>query len=197
MKTLQQELRQFLKKSNFRHGDDTAALHSLDFWVLIQKNKIFKLDVKEKTQSYNANTWGIDVFNEKHTFIIDELAVTKIIWYGPESGVLVRDLAKDKYIFFSAFALSTMQIIKKVNRPIESKYGNVGAVKGKWLIDFRKGIQCDDLKHFMHVVIEYMKSIEFLYLHKVPCQDYSEEIIEIRGSRRTMDYRKYDLARTY
>lgn len=100
------------------------------------------VELKEKKQSYNLNSWSAIPYPEPNSFILDELTVRKLMyWTGLDSYVLIQvlDGSGDPSIFLLTGTM--MLTIPKIRC---NRYIGNGAFKGKWIINLTDLHRFDD-----------------------------------------------------
>jgi hypothetical protein len=128
--------------------DSTDSFDEIDFELACRGKRLF-LEVKEKRQRYRDGWVSAASVDEEHLFILDELAVRKIVRRSPRAYLLVHDLVARRFSVLSALELVTMPKAR-VNRSIDAA---VSTYKGKWLIDLRNG----ELSSTLPEAIAYLK----------------------------------------
>ncbi|MEZ4952589.1 MAG: hypothetical protein R2825_03300 [Saprospiraceae bacterium] len=193
MQSFEQELKAFFKINDIGFQDNSKSFKRLDFSIQLDNNWKFHFDAKEKRQSYNISNWHLTREQEPHTFILDDLAARKILAYGPYSGMLVRDNILGGYYFFSVVDLFLIPK-SRVNRPI---FKEKKSIKGKWIIDLRHGIKCENIKQAIVLFKKYIDKREDLFMNILECYgDYEGEEIGVRGEIRKAEYWDIDVKET-
>lgn len=121
--------------------DATDSFDEIDFELGCRGRRLF-LEVKEKKQRYRdgwVTTAGVP---EEHLFILDELAVRKLVLRAPRAYLLVHDAVSGRFGTLGALELITMPKVR-LNRSID---GGVSTFKGKWLIDLRNAEGAESLE---------------------------------------------------
>lgn len=192
MTSFEQEIKSYFKINDIPYKDYSQSYKRLDFTIQLGKWK-FYFDAKEKRQKYNLKNWQLSEEEEKHAFIIDDLAARKILAYAPYSATIIRNNLNSCYYFFSVLDLFLMPK-KRVNRPIFNKKK---ALKGKWIIDLRNGIKCDKFDTAYQLIGKYIEKREELFINHLPCfGEYEGEEIGERGMVRKREYWDIDVKAT-
>lgn len=128
--------------------DSTDSFDEIDFELGCRGMRLF-LEVKQKKQRYRDAWPEIAGVDEAHLFILDELAVRKIVRRAPRAYLLIQDQITKRFATVGALELITMPKAR-VNRSIDAA---VSTFKGKWLIDIRNGEIADSLEE----AVAYLK----------------------------------------
>jgi hypothetical protein len=180
MRSLQQEIRDYLKKQQADFSDNTESFKDLDFTIFSHGESIFQLEVKEKRKPYNASHWPTEI-SETDLFILDDLTVRKCINHAPRCGVLVRDSARARYCFFSVVDLAMMPR-ERVNRSIDNRKK---ALKGKWLINLNDGLLAGNLEDAFDHIRTYLRNLDEILFERLECYgQYDGETIALAGVTR-------------
>jgi hypothetical protein len=116
-----------------RLRSSTSSLNRLDFQLLGPGERLCELELKAKNQPYRS--WG-DLrpdTAEVDLFILDELALRKIVDAGRHAFLLVRDLPADRWVLWSTMDL-VLASKTRVNRRLAT---GVDRLKAKVLLDQR------------------------------------------------------------
>lgn len=196
MASLQQEVRNYFVKNNIPYEDHTEDLSPdklhLDFMFLYQGERSSKvhLEVKEKKQPYNLSNWGIYDMPEHDVFIIDDLSIRKLVFYGPRSCILIRSNYGDYYLLRCVDVCGLPKI--RVNRPIER---TVLGYKGKWIIRLSDLIPIGSIPTAFSEIIKYLVDIHTMFFKTTECVgNYQSENLAQAGRVRTAQYWEKDLA---
>jgi hypothetical protein len=188
MKSLEQEIKSYLKNHQLSFSDNTGSFKLLDYSISGLQQKKVHLDAKEKRQDINFNNWPITKEEEPYKFIIDDLAVRKVFAYAPYSGVVIRNNLTENHYWFSAIDLAIMPK-QRVNRQISG-----GTFKGKWIIDLRNGFEGTLQEVFSTISKTDIKHVCTEYL---PCYgQYIGEDVGSGGQLRTQEHRHIDVSST-
>lgn len=128
--------------------DSTDSFEEIDFELACRGKRLF-LEVKQKKQRYRDAWVEIAGVDEEQLFILDELAVRKIVRRCPRAYLLIQDQIMGRFTVVSALELIAMPKAR-VNRSIDA---TVSTFKGKWLIDLRNGEVGESLEE----AISYLK----------------------------------------
>ena len=169
----EREFRVFLQSTGFSFVDHCDDYKRLDFSIAFSEGK-FRVDVKEKRQNYTVSNWPSLDCPQEFLFILYDLAARKILAYAPNSGLLIRNNLSHSYYFLNVVDLFMMPRIR-ANRKIH-KYQE--KVKGKWLIDLRNGILCENLDQAVISMEHYLKNKNEIFTNQLECYGdyYGEEI---------------------
>ena len=204
MISLEQELKQYFADNTIEYTDNSSEFKLLDFTLLnfikeekntTKNHRNFYLEVKEKRQNYNTKNWSIISSEEEvHKFIMDELSARKILAYAPFSGLVVRNNITIKYYWFSILDMFLMPKIR-VNRPIQKN--ETISYKGKWIMDFRNGVECVSLEMVFKQIIHHLQNRITNYTNTNECYGtYVNEIIEGQGITRNANHWDIDVKET-
>lgn len=179
--------------------DNTAATNKPDFILNVGPRKI-AIELKEKRKPYNLNNWlafkDIGVVDERHAFIEDELSVRRLIYFGPYSHLIIKDVAQGDLRLFSLLDLFCAPRVR-VNRPVYDS----GNYKGKWLLGLRNATQFVAPDKLLRSVVANANKLDKYYgvgddaqAYIMSCHGtYHGEILREGGVPRTAEYRNQDL----
>jgi hypothetical protein len=184
---LEQEVKAYCVKKGIRLSDRTRSHHELDF--ALPDAGIF-FDVKEKLQPFSKAHWPSAAKAQEHLFIIDDLAVRKMLLHAPKSFCLIKDssLAPPVYYLYSIVDLLCIPKVR-ARRPIER---NVKAYKGKWLVDLRDAAAFVSLDDAMQYMLAYEKKFRSIFQEHIDCWGRypSERLIESGTTRHAEHWKK-------
>lgn len=112
----------------------TTSMELLDYHVVGPGDRLAQIELKAKHQSYRG--WGElrpDV-PEPELFILDELALRKIIDAGRYAFLVVADLPTDRYCVFATLDL----VLATKSRAVRHLSIGSGRAKAKVLLDLRE-----------------------------------------------------------
>lgn len=179
--SLEQEIRALLEKHGVNFDEGCDSFDALDFCMHSEQRGGFYFDAKEKRQEIQMANWPDAGIPQEHLFILDDLAARKVLKFAPDSGVIVRDNMRRLYFFFDVVNLFLMPRLR-VNRPIE---WNNPAIKGKWMIDLRNGVQCASLMEVFERIAVFHDAQDEIFHKFLACYgDYQGEVIQEGGSKR-------------
>lgn len=184
----EQEIKQYLKAHNEPFADRTESHSAIDFFL--PQDNIY-IDAKEKRQQFAMNNWREAVMPQEFLFILDDLAVRKLLFHAPNSFILICDTSSRHRQYFVYSIVDLLCIPKKrCRRPIRR---SVPAYKGKWLIDLRDAASFDELQSAMDYLLSYKKKFKPIFETHIDCWGkYPTENIGRGGSTRTAKYWKKD-----
>ena len=191
--SFEQEIKKFFAQKAIKFSDASSSYEQLDFTIYDrQEQPSFHVDVKEKRQKYNLKNWP-QFAPEADLFVLDDLTVRKCLAHAPQSGILIRDNLREKYVFFSVVDLALMPRLR-VNRPINR---NQADVKGKWLINLRNGKSSSSLDKAIFSIRYYLRDMNVILFDTLECYgNYMDEKIEIGGVVRKPVYWDEDVKST-
>lgn len=191
--SLEQEIRTLFQQRQIEYADHSESFTQLDFGFGDRAAKrYFVFDAKEKRQPYNLRNWQTSI-PEADFFILDDLACRKILLYAPNSGLLVRDTPRQRYLFFTVVDLFLMPKTR-VNRPIHHTRPEL---KGKWLIDLRNARPLARLESFLVAVDDYLDSRKAIFHEIHECYgDYADEEMGRGGIERQPEHWDTDFGAT-
>ncbi len=134
----------------------TASTERLDYQLAGPGARLLEIELKMKRQVYRGWSYRPDV-PEKDLFILDELALRKLIDAGRYAFLLVRDLPCDRWAVWSTHDL-VMTSKVRVTRQLAV---GTGAVKGKVLISFAEdaSLFCD-VSSSIDFIVDTLKTVD-------------------------------------
>jgi hypothetical protein len=125
----------------------TASMNRLDFQILLPGDCLGQLELKAKRQNYrNWPAIGPGV-PESDVFILDELALRKIVDAGRYSFLLVKDFPAKRWCLWSTWELILARKVRVTRRLATT----TPTVKGKLLIDLGSApAQCTTVEAILH-----------------------------------------------
>lgn len=184
----EQEVKSYLTAHAIPFEDGTKSKSHLDFHL--SRQKIF-FDAKEKSQKFSMRNWSEATIAQEDLFIIDDLAVRKLLFHAPRSFCLVKDSSAEPSMYYIYSIVDLMCIPKtRVRRPIER---SVKAFKGKWPISLRDGAIFETLGDAMVYLLHYGNNFPLIFNTHIDCWGkYPSETIKTSGRTRTASYWKKD-----
>ena len=176
MLSLEQEIKEYLKKHSMLFDEGCDEFDKLDFCVHSDQRGAFHFDAKEKRQKVQMANWPDIGVPEETLFILDDLAARKTLMKAPRSGIVIRDNVHTRYYFIPVADLVLMPKVR-VNRKIDK---NEPTLKGKWLIDLRNGQECPGLLEVFINIAHYVDAFPDIYQNTLEC--YGNFIGETIGS---------------
>jgi len=192
--SLERELKQYFEQHQIPYDDNSGSFKKLDFgFGDVNAKRYFSFDAKEKRQHYSMKHWPAVKIPQEHLFILDDLAARKILAFAPNSGLLIRDITRQKYFFLSVVDLFLMPK-QRVNREIKK---NVKSLKGKWLIDLRNARMFETLAEVFAGIEAYLNRREDIFVHTLECYgEYVGEQIGQGGIERKPKHWSIDVKKT-
>jgi hypothetical protein len=128
----------------------TASTDRLDYQLLGPGERLIEVELKSKRQPYKGwSKYRPDV-PEEDLFILDELALRRIVDAGRYAFLLVRDMPRSRWCLWSTADLvltSKSRVARTVSREVER-------VKGKLLIDLTEhSIVCGSLSEAVDTLV--------------------------------------------
>jgi hypothetical protein len=114
-----------------RLGSHTASLDRLDFPVLGPGDRLCELELKAKHQPYRSWADLRPATAERDLFILDELALRKVIDAGRYAFLLIYDQPTDRWVLWTTMDLVLADKVR-VNRRLAT---GIDRVKAKVLLD--------------------------------------------------------------
>lgn len=178
---LEKELKSLLTSRRVSFQDNIRSLSSPDFFLSRLK---IHIDAKEKLQPISRENWSNTAVPVESLFILDDLAVRKLLLTGPDSFILVKDSSRSthSYHVFSIVDLLCMPK-QRCKRPI---HRTVEAFKGKWLVDLRDAACFDMLGDALDYIIDYRSFHSSIFETHIDCWgNYASENLASKGRTRT------------
>ncbi|MCZ6775556.1 MAG: hypothetical protein O7D34_03750, partial [Ignavibacteria bacterium] len=88
---LEQEIKSYLTAQKEPFKDQAKSHSDVDFFL--PRNGVH-LDAKEKRQRFDMRNWKEAVMPQECLFIIDDLAIRKLLRHAPDSFCLIRDRSR-------------------------------------------------------------------------------------------------------
>ncbi|MEW5829028.1 MAG: hypothetical protein AB1846_09085 [Chloroflexota bacterium] len=194
MTSLEQEIRDILAGSGTRFRSDCESHAELDFSLLDENGgTLVAFDAKEKQRRIVLDHWPATGIPEPYLFILDDLAARKVLAHAPNSGLIVRNNLHSRYFFISVVDLFLMPRTR-ANRPI---HRSAPALKGKWLIDLRNGVECARLFDAFVAMKRYLDQHEDIFARTLSCYgDYHGETVHSGGEERRPEHWEQDVSST-
>ena len=174
----------YLSASGEPFIDCTASHTMLDFH-LTRMN--IHIDVKEKCQKFSMNNWREATTRQEYLFIIDDLAVRKLLLHAPNSFSIIRDSSISPAVYHVFSIVDFLCIPKKRCRRTISR--SVTTLKGKWLVDLRDAAIFHTLDDAMTYILRYSSKHKSIFQTHLDCWgNYGSERIGKGGITRTERY---------
>lgn len=185
---LEQEVKHCFLKRGITFLDHTRSHHELDFAL---PDPGIHLDVKEKLQQFSKANWSNVATPQEYLFIIDDLAVRKMLLHAPRSFCLIKDSSPSPPMYYIYSIVDLLCIPKtRVRRPIERQ---VKGYKGKWLVDLRDAAAFVSLDGALDYVLAYEKQFPAIFQEHIDCWGkYPSERLVESGTKRRAEYWKKD-----
>lgn len=181
---LEREIKAALVRMGEPFKDGTRSHIHPDFHLTTRNAYI---DAKEKKQRFNPVNWSVDPSLQEHLFIIDDLAVRKLLQFAPRSYTLLLDSSESPSQYYVYSIVDFLCIPKvRVRRPIKR---TTPGYKGKWLIDLRDAASFDTLDDALTYIISYDKQFPLIFEGHLDCWgNYRTEQVRTAGKVRTATY---------
>jgi hypothetical protein len=114
-----------------RLASHTTSLDRLDYSVLGPGERLCQLELKAKHQPYRSWATLRPDTVERDLFILDELALRKLIAAGPYAALLVRDDPADRWVLWTTMDLVLADKVR-INRRLAT---GLDRLKAKVLVD--------------------------------------------------------------
>ena len=182
------DIKAYLKERGEPFVDGTSSLTALDFH-LTRRN--IHIDAKEKVQKFSMVNWKEAGIPQEHFFIVDDLAVRKLLLHSPNSFSIIRDCSVEPPMHFVFSIVDFLCMPKKRCRRAISK--TVMTFKGKWLIDLRDAAAFESLEDAMKYIMCYKEKHKAIFETHIDCWgSYRSERIARGGTTRVPKYWKED-----
>jgi hypothetical protein len=113
-----------------RLSTSTASLDRLDYQLLGPGERLCELELKAKRQPYRGWAHLRPELAEADVFILDELALRRVVEAGRYAFLLVRDLPGRRWALWS-----TAELVLATKVRVSRQLATSGTSKGKLLID--------------------------------------------------------------
>ncbi len=134
----------------------TESLTDLDFVTIGPGHRVAPIEVKAKLQPYRGWAELAPAIDPTDVFILDELALRKIVEAGRYAFLIVWDQPGDRWAVWSSLDLVLATKIR-VARPV----GRSGAVKAKVLLDLDEAAHtCTDLTAVIDAITEHLETCD-------------------------------------
>jgi hypothetical protein len=182
------DVKTYLTSRGEQFSDGTSSHTSLDFH-LTRRN--IHIDTKEKCQKFSMNNWKEAPMPQEHLFIIDDLAVRKLLLYAPNSFSIIRDSSLTPPMHYVYSIVDFLCMPKKRCRRRISK--SVTTLKGKWLVDLRDAAAFETLDEAMEYILRYSEKRKAILETHIDCWgNYRSERIGTGGTTRLARHWKED-----
>lgn len=182
------DVKTYLKVRGEQFIDGTSSHTSLDFH-LTRRN--IHIDTKEKCQQFSMDNWKEASMPQEHLFIIDDLAVRKLLPHAPNGFSLIRDSSVSPPMHYVYSIVDFLCMPKKRCRRTISK--SVTTFKGKWLVDLRDAAAFETLDDAMQYILHYSEKHKSILESHIDCWgNYRSERIGSGGRTRVAKYWKED-----
>ena len=184
----EQDIKMLLAARHEDFVDQTASHTAIDFHL---PRRAICIDVKEKRQKFSTRNWAGALPPQEHLFIVDDLAVRKLLLHAPDSFCLIRDSSARSVMHYVYSIVDFLCIPKqRSRRPIER---SVRALKGKWLVDLRDAAAFEKLGEALDYILRYPRKRKEIFERHIDCWGkYHTEVILTAGATRTAHYWKED-----
>lgn len=113
-----------------RLASSTASLDRLDYQLLGPGERLCELELKTKRQPYRGWAYLRPELAEADVFILDELALRRVVDAGRYAFLLVQDMPARRWAIWS-----TAELVLASKVRVSRKLATSGTFKGKLLID--------------------------------------------------------------
>jgi hypothetical protein len=144
----------------------TTSFDHLDFQTLVGE-RFVELEVKAKRQplSFGWRQLRPDV-DPADLFVLDELALRKLIDAGRYSFLLVRDLPNDRWVLF---CVGDLLVASRVRHARRIEKGSKPRMKGKLLFDLREATaQTPTVEAALDVMVDVVERLDHLWSDIAP-----------------------------
>ena len=184
----EQDIRSYFTASREPFTDFTSSHTAPDFHLT--RRDIY-IDAKEKCQQFTMSNWREARMPQENLFIIDDLAVRKLLLHAPNSFVIIRNSSIDPPMHYVYSIVDFLCMPKKRCRRTISK--TITTVKGKWLIDLRDAAAFATLDEAMHYILRYAEKHPAIFETHLDCWgNYRSEKVGRGGTTRVATYWKED-----
>lgn len=178
------DVKAYLSASGEHFADYTASHTSPDFHLT--RRNIY-VEVKEKCQKFSMRNWKEAPMPQEHLFIIDDLAVRKLLLHAPGSFSIIRDSSISPPMYYVYSIVDFLCMPKRRCRRTITK--SITAVKGKWLVDLRDAAIFESLNDAMTYILHYPDKHKSIFETHLDCWgNYRSERIGKGGVTRTTKY---------
>jgi len=189
----EQQFRKALQDTGIPFTDNTTSKVLVDYVVHSQAGRPdISVEVKEKRQPINVDNWPGLLGDPDDLFIVDDLTIRKLLVCGPHAGLVVWDDITRLWYWFDLVSLAHMPR-QRYNREHVKGY-----LKGKWVINFSNGVQCDGLGELLDELRIYSDWITSgMVIKRSACHGaYTGEVVGRGGIARTDEMKRIDYEQT-
>ncbi|MBM2840214.1 MAG: hypothetical protein HW412_742 [Bacteroidetes bacterium] len=184
----EQDVKKYLTSRGEQFADGTSSHTALDFH-LTRRN--IQIDAKEKRQKFSMNNWKEAQMPQEFLFIIDDLAVRKLLLHAPNSFSIIRDSSVKPPMHYVFSIVDFLCMPRKRCRRTISK--SVTTFKGKWLVDLRDAAAFEALDDAMTYILHYNGKHKSIFENHLDCWgNYRSERIGTGGTTRTAKHWRED-----
>jgi hypothetical protein len=127
--------------------------------------------------------WRESSIPQEHLFIIDDLAVRKLLLHAPNSFTLIRDSSIRPAMHYVYSIVDFLCMPRKRCRRAISR--SVTTFKGKWLVDLRDAAAFETLDDALTYILQYVTKHTAIFSTQIDCWgNYRSERIGRGGSTR-------------
>lgn len=185
---LEQEIKAYLAAQKEPFSDFSSSHTTLDF--LLSRHGIH-IDAKEKRQRFSMANWREARMPQEFMFIVDDLAVRKLLLHAPNSFCLIKDSSVSP-VMYHVYSIADFLCIPKIRckRPIQR---TTSAYKGKWIVDLRDAAAFETLVDAIQYIVSYKKKHPAIFKNQIDCWGrYPSETVPKSGSTRKRGYWSID-----
>jgi hypothetical protein len=184
----EQDVKAYLTARCELFTDGTSSHSTLDFHLT---HRNIHIDAKEKRQRFSMSNWKEAAMPQEFLFIIDDLAVRKLLLYAPNSFSIIRDSSVKPPMHYVYSIVDFLCIPRKRCQRTISK--SVTTFKGKWLVDLRDAAAFETLDDAMGYILRYGEKHKSIFEAHIDCWgNYKSERIGKGGTTRTAKHWKED-----
>ena len=138
----------------------TDSMHQLDFVTVGPGERVAPIELKAKLQPYRGWNDLVPGVEPANVFILDELALRKIVEAGRYAFLLVWDAPVGRWCVWSSLDLVLATKVR-VARPLVTRTGRTGVVKAKVTLDLDEAAHtCTDLFAAFDAITEDLEACD-------------------------------------
>ena len=164
MRSLQQEVREYLTRRRIEYLDNTTSFKALDFTLQREGRGPLRIGGQGETAVLSRRPLA-DIDSGTRPLHSGRSDRAQMPGLCAASGVLVRDNCRSRYGFFSVIDLALMPR-ERVNREIDR---GTKALKGKWMIDLNNSALANSLDGVFDHIRRYLVEMDSALSESLPC----------------------------